>query len=480
MPQPMMGYSPQPAPQPLTNATRVFSIVDGREVARLPAVLPAMNQSPRVWFVGPSIVVSAGRDETGPTVVVRELKLVLPPKTFTIDAMQVAAVSPGGKYMASWVAGKLNLYSLDDGSIVGEAKFPRRVSFVRALAFSPDGTSLAAVTDEGMTGWHLIDWSMSNGEVQSDAQIVPPRITQWNNDNFQFLGDSRGVLMGDDLVDLGSGKVFYSIQHPTAGTAVGQVVRVNWPDAVLFEYAVLGNMPKVIYKTDALPKGQLEIALKALRPATTMPSEAPNATAAASTKAPTTAPAAPANATSAAPTTQQIPLTTLVRQNNWTVTVVAVVADDPANYDQTNQTLQAKIAEVDTRLTTAKRELQTVSSQFTTQNYTDAFGMQHQRNVYNDAGISVASSNVRRIEEEERGYKQELAKNQRDQTTAKFKRTITARLPDETLCQIDIDTQALAVVADTMTPSTTHTIAGTARIVDQLLHIKPRTMAPVK
>jgi hypothetical protein len=236
----------------------------------------------------------------------------------------------------------------------------------------------------------------------------------------------------------------------------------------------------VIYKTDPLPKAQLEIALNALRPATTMPSTPTAPPALASTKSPTTAPAPVANATPAAPTTQPIPLIALVRQNEWTVSVVAVVADDPASYDEKNQALQAKITEVDQRLVTAKRELQTVSSQFTTQTYSDAFGMQHQRTVYNDQGISIASSNVHRIEEEERGYKQELAKNQRDQTTAKFKRTITARLPDETLCQIDIDTQALSIVADTMTPGTTHTIAGTVRIVDQLLHIKPRTMAPVK
>ena len=217
--QPTMGLAPQPMPAPgVANTTCVYSIVDGREVARLPVAMPNVpGQGPHVWFSGASQVIARGPRRNRAERRSRQLKLMLPPKTFSIDASLTDAVSPSGKFIATAQATKLNLNQLDDGSLAGEMKFPRRIIDVKTMAFSPDGTTLAALLEEGMTGWHLVAWNMSGGELQSDVQIVPPRATVWTTDTFQWLADSKGVLIGDDLIDVASGKIFYSVQHPTAG-----------------------------------------------------------------------------------------------------------------------------------------------------------------------------------------------------------------------------------------------------------------------
>jgi hypothetical protein len=469
MPQFLPGMPAQPATPGVADATRVFATVDGREVTRFSgAPVSTFPQHQHVWFVGASKVVCAGRDTATPVVVVRELKLALPPKNLLIDASGQSAVSPGGQFIATVGPAKLTVYSLDDGGVAGEAKLPARITTVRALAFSPDGCTLAALIDEGMTGWHLLSWDMSSGESLADAAVAAPVDPVWTDDSFQWISDSQSALYGEDIVDVASGKSFYSIPHEAAGSTPGRVMRVNWPDQVIYDFPNASNGTKLIYKAVSLPRAEIDVALKALRPG-------------ASTTAPVVVAAkSPTTTDVAAPATQRTSMTALLQQKEWTITVVAVQPADLNAMAEQSTALQAKLTEIGQRLTVAKQQLTSVSSQFTMENYTDALGNPRQRRVYNDAAIGQASSAVHKIEDEQRTAKQEAARLEKERGIAKFRRTITGRLPDGTVCEIDVETQPLAVVADTMTEGTSHVITGTAHVVDDVLHLRPRMMAPAK
>ena len=217
----------------------------------------------------------------------------------------------------------------------------------------------------------------------------------------------------------------------------------------------------------------LYVALNVLRPATTMPSTMP-------TTAPTLASAQVSAAPhpTTAPATQRMSLVAIVKQKEWTVDVVAVTGVDVEALNAEATAQQQKLTQADARVTTAKAAYNKVSGEFTVQTSTDRFGNVHQQNIYNDAAIAQASSDLRKATEEQRAIKQALAQLDRQKATARNKRTITGRLPDGTICEVDIETQPMAVVADTMAAGGKYVIAGLAQVTEGVVHIKPRTMMP--
>jgi hypothetical protein len=474
---PMIEAAPMnPGAMPVATVaaqTVVFNVADARPVARIANTgFAPVGSLARLWFVGSDTLVNFGRDEKGSALAIRELKLALPPRSIALDANGESAFSPGGRFLASINGQKLSLVNVENGSVAGESALPRRYSAIRGLLFSPDGTLLVALLDEGMSGWHIISWNTWTGEVVADRPVVVNQAI-WSPESFQFLSDSKGVLIGDDLVDVGSGKVFYTFEHPVAGTSTGHVMRVNWPDQAVYEYPAAPGGSKVIYKSAPLPRADIEVALRALRPATTMPSTMP-------TTAPTLASAQLPAATrpTTAPATQRMSLVSIVKQKEWTVDVIAVVGVDIEALNAEAAAQQQKLTQADARVAAAKAQLNKVSSEFTIQTVVDRFGNARQQNVYNDAAIAQASSDLRKVTDEQRTIKQALARLDREKSTAKSKRTITGRLADTTLCQIDVDTQPMAVVADTMAAGGRYVIAGLAQVTEGVVHIKPRTITP--
>src|SRR5205814_3509064 len=166
-----------------------------------------------------------------------------------------------------------------------------------------------------------------------------------------------------------SGKTFYTCDRPIAGTSIGHVMRVNWPDQVIYEYPAAQGGSKVIYKSAPLPRGDIEVALNVLRPATTMPSTMP-------TTAPTLASAQVSAAPhpTTAPATQRMSLVAIVKQKEWTVDVVAVTGVDVEALNAEATAQQQKLTQADARVTTAKAAYNKVSGEFTVQTSTDRFG----------------------------------------------------------------------------------------------------------
>jgi hypothetical protein len=189
-------------------------------------------------------------------------------------------------------------------------------------------------------------------------------------------------------------------------------------------------------------------------------------------------PASPSSAPSIpAPTTQRIPLTTLVAQKEWNVTVVSIDTPDPNSLKPQIKDAQADVDRLEQSFEEAEKTLNKVSGEYRTESYFDGLGMRY-RKVYNTAGIQAAERDMRNLRDERTDAKYKLAVLQKEEAKLPLRRNIAARLPDNTLCQIEVEGPPLTTTADAMKPNDKITVTGAPRIEDAALHIKPRTLAP--
>ncbi len=135
----------------------------------------------------------------------RQLKLGRP------EALQAAAVSPGGRFLALCApSGGVALIDLDEWTSAGMVMaIPDKV---RRLAFSGDGAKLAALTADSQ----VICWDMARGaelyrrEFDRDLGLQ----SRDSGRNFQWLVDGSGWLVQRSIVDEASGAVV--VQLPEA------------------------------------------------------------------------------------------------------------------------------------------------------------------------------------------------------------------------------------------------------------------------
>jgi WD40 repeat protein len=155
------------------------------------------------------------------TLVVGDLKTGS--KVYDLDLVERAepetvAISPGRNYLAvaSSTDASLRIYGLAEGQLVGKAPTPKKGLHVyrcQGLAYSPDGSELAGIFD-GLTEFHLVCWSVSDGKMLNDFNLGKevPRPFLYKDQAIVWLPDGSSLLVfGNAIIDRASGKKIWSL-----------------------------------------------------------------------------------------------------------------------------------------------------------------------------------------------------------------------------------------------------------------------------
>ena len=137
------------------------------------------------------------------------------PKTIQDKAL---AISPGGKLLAFALDKTVEILDAETGAPLGTREIP--VAFCSGLAFSPDGTELAAVLNHNST-IQLIAWDLEKGEVVAN-HVIPggpnfpaPGWTSIAEINLEWLSDgSAWLIAGHALINRKDGRWVWSTFAP--------------------------------------------------------------------------------------------------------------------------------------------------------------------------------------------------------------------------------------------------------------------------
>jgi WD40 repeat protein len=137
---------------------------------------------------------------------------------------EAIAVSPGGNQLAVLIGTTLMLHDLNSGELIGRS----RVSDARdkgpsgwsGLAFSPDGTRLAAVA-RWFADRRIVCWDVESGEplVDRNAECPDPRYRPENNaKHLVWLPDCTAfVVEGKELIDAETAMPIWSLPEGDLG-----------------------------------------------------------------------------------------------------------------------------------------------------------------------------------------------------------------------------------------------------------------------
>lgn len=128
---------------------------------------------------------------------------------------KVAAVSPGGKYLAFVQDKKVALLDLAGGEVAGSVDLPAEPNKLthscQGLAFSPDGTRLTALC-EHFQKFHLVTWTLKDGATASDVPIELRPNFAYQGPKVVWSPDGEGWLVqGETVVDAQTGKSLWQI-----------------------------------------------------------------------------------------------------------------------------------------------------------------------------------------------------------------------------------------------------------------------------
>jgi len=159
--------------------------------------------------------------------------------------------------------------------------------------------------------------------------------------------------------------------------------------------------------------------------------------------------------------------------------VVVVRTADVAAIEQQMETEQAKLPEIEQRFNTARVYADQLAAERTSGR--DRFGRTVQVQARTNKEIGDARVVADRINEERRQVKQRVARLDREHKEALTMRTVLAKLVgDETTVQINCAGAAMVSIADGLLPDTKWKVSGGARIVENVLHIKPSSFTPAE
>jgi hypothetical protein len=128
-------------------------------------------------------------------------------------------LSPGRKYLATYLGGTLRLLDPANGSVMGEAQAPVGSSGkadLKGAAFQADGSALVAL----LGGQQVVRWDLTNGKVTADFPI-PMTIHPGPNSHHAVIescGPDHVLLDGRILVDLEKRSHIWSYFGPTVSS----------------------------------------------------------------------------------------------------------------------------------------------------------------------------------------------------------------------------------------------------------------------
>lgn len=136
------------------------------------------------------------------------------------------AFSPGGRYAAftgDFLARSLQIQDLETGELAGTIEFPEKIlhQALTGLAFSPDGTELAAVLGQnhGATSDRVLIWNAATGASVADFLLPDPDQRPVDvigrAPSLQWFPDRKRLFQnGQHIIDRDAKRVVYSLPAP--------------------------------------------------------------------------------------------------------------------------------------------------------------------------------------------------------------------------------------------------------------------------
>lgn len=247
----------------------VFSVADGRSVK--------IDVEDKIVHLYPSDFAGSGRLLTAKGVLGEVLFQVWDIQTGkAVCQFQVAAhpdakartFSPGRKYLAfpHRDGKKVLVYDLTSGEPAGEAVSPADFGFVhyRALAFSPDGKTLAGLAQAGAKA-QFITWDVTTGQptvhdLDQDPQFQAQNALGYDGLPLEWLPSGTALLAyGQLLLDAQTGKVIWTLPREALDSSPRRVIAGRTLACVKGD-----NRAKALV-LEALPKDRIDTAAQAVR-----------------------------------------------------------------------------------------------------------------------------------------------------------------------------------------------------------------------
>ncbi len=137
----------------------------------------------------------------------------------------IFAFSPGGRFLAvvaDFLKESVDIYDMDSGEIAGSLQFVDRGPDLFGIAFSLDGTQLAAVYAKSYTSdaERVAVWNVADGAITADFELPDPdqrkRDLLNSKSGLQWFPDGKRLLFsGQYVIDLDSKSVVFELPKPT-------------------------------------------------------------------------------------------------------------------------------------------------------------------------------------------------------------------------------------------------------------------------
>ncbi len=440
----------------------LWSIADARLVTHINGA-GGIGSMRVLGFAGDDHLITAGILDSRPVVqvwdapsgqVIRTLDAVVGPR---------GLLSMNGRYLASLEGGHLRVHDLENGRPVGESQLPHDTRLVKTMAFSPDGTALAAVAGETSAAMRVVVWGMADGAITQDISLSP-LLTANEKDELYWFTDGTGFLYGGDMIDRTSGTTVYKLPPQLFAGTMGRPTGLLSIYHVLYEYLPSGASGKALYRSVFLPRNEINNALRAIRGPSWKPDDS----------------AMRLVATTSA--TSKPSLAALVGQKEWVINVVVVRKIDVNAIAQQIDSERAKLPAIEQKIRETRVYADKIASDVRTEMVTDGYdryGNAVRRNVTvkvnSPSQIGDAAVAADRAVDERTKLNMRIAKLDRDRKAADTSRTVVAKMDDGMEVELDAEGAAMVAIADGLLPDSRWRVAGWGKITEGLLHIKPRT-----
>ena len=146
------------------------------------------------------------------------------------------AFSPGGRFLAvcaDYLKHSVDIYDLDNGNKVGSLEFADKGPDLFGIAFSHDGTQLAAAYAQSFTdkAERIVVWNVTDGSITADFEL--PEADQRKRDllssksSLQWFPDGKRLLFsGQYIVDIDSKSVVFALPKPSLDFATSTTRRI--------------------------------------------------------------------------------------------------------------------------------------------------------------------------------------------------------------------------------------------------------------
>jgi len=210
----------------------VYRVATGEDVFRRSGTAKESLKVKFLRFTKHGHLVSIVRGSTDDEVRITSIPAGATLKAFKVksvgDERTKIALSPDGRHLALSYWETLNIFDLVKGKSIGwMARPPAKpnsnpLNFITGLAFSPEGTELAAIISEGATNRFVV-WNASGNVIDDFSLGTSISVTHLQGDPVQWSPDGQGwLLLGTSFVDRRLKAVAWRMERQGFLTVPGQ------------------------------------------------------------------------------------------------------------------------------------------------------------------------------------------------------------------------------------------------------------------